>query len=247
MTISTFECEKCKDTGWIEANKMIRDGKEVDLKGARLQSIMKPCECVEVKRCKKILENSGIAEAFQSKTIRDYIPKSEQQAATKSMCIEYVKSFKEIKRSTENSIALLGQVGAGKSHLTIAVGNALLKSGIGVIYMQYREAVTQLKQLIRDEEEFQRALNRYKNAPVLIVDDLFKGMLRQGKANESDLGIIFDLINYRYLKKAPILVSSEYKLKDLVYFDEAIGSRIGEMAKGRIIEFEGKELNHRMR
>lgn len=245
--ISTFECEKCKDTGWIEANKMIRDGKEVDLKGARLQSIMKPCECVEVKRCKKILENSGIAEAFQSKTIRDYIPKSEQQAVTKSMCIEYIKSFKEIKQSTENSIALLGQVGAGKSHLTIAVGNALLKSGIGVIYMQYREAVTQLKQLIRDEEEFQRALNRYKNAPVLIVDDLFKGMLRQGKANESDLGIMFDLINYRYLKKAPVLISSEYKLRDLIYFDEAIGSRIGEMAKGRIIEFEGKELNHRMR
>lgn len=28
---------------------------------------------------------------------------------------------------------------------------------------------------------------------------------------------------------------------------EAIGSRIGEMCKGRIIEFEGKELNHRMR
>ena len=82
---------------------------------------------------------------------------------------------------------------------------------------------------------------------VLIVDDLFKGMLRQGKTNESDLGIMFDLINYRYLKKSPVLVSSEYKLKDLIYFDEAIGSRIGEMCKGRVIEFEGKELNHRMR
>lgn len=247
MTISTFECEKCKDTGWIEANKMIRDGKEVDLKGARLQSIMKPCECVEVKRCKKILENSGIAEAFQSKTIRDYIPKSEQQATTKSMCIEYIKSFKEIKQSTENSIALLGQPGAGKTHLLIAIGNALLKSGIGVIYAEYPSMVTQLKQTIRHEEEFQREINKYKNAPVLILDDMYKNMLRNGKINESDLNIMFNIINYRYLKKAPVLISSEYKLKDLIYFDEAIGSRIGEMAKGRIIEFEGKELNHRMR
>ena len=76
---------------------------------------------------------------------------------------------------------------------------------------------------------------------------MYKNMLRNGKINESDLNIMFNIINYRYLKKAPVLISSEYKLKDLVYFDEAIGSRIGEMAKGRIIEFEGKELNHRMR
>lgn len=236
----TFECEICKDTGWIETDNITTEC------GA-ITNGMRRCNCVEVKRCKKILEDSGIAEAFKGKTIKDFVPKNQLQTIAKSTAIEFVKSFEKIKNTKENSIALLGQVGAGKSHLTIAVGNALLKSGIGVIYMQYREAVTQLKQLIRDEEEFQRALNRYKNAPVLIVDDLFKGMLRQGKANESDLGIMFDLINYRYLKKAPVLISSEYKLRDLIYFDEAIGSRIGEMAKGRIIEFEGKELNHRMR
>lgn len=236
----TFECEICKDTGWIETDNITTECGAVT-------NGMRRCNCVEVKRCKRILEDSGIAEAFKEKTIKGFVPKNQLQTIAKSTAIEFVKSFEKIKTTKENSIALLGQVGAGKSHLTIAVGNALLKSGIGVIYMQYREAVTQLKQLIREEEEFQRTLNRYKNAPVLIVDDLFKGMLRQGKTNESDLGIMFDLINYRYLKKAPVLVSSEYKLKDLIYFDEAIGSRIGEMCKGRIIEFEGKELNHRMR
>lgn len=240
MTNMTFECEICKDTGWIETDNITTECGAVT-------NGMRRCNCVEVKRCKKILEDSGIAEAFREKTIKDFVPKNQLQTIAKSTVIEFVKSFEKIKNTKENSIALLGQVGAGKSHLTIAVGNALLKSGIGVIYMQYREAVTQLKQLIRDEEEFQRTLNKYKNAPVLIVDDLFKGMLRQGKTNESDLGIMFDLINYRYLKKSPVLVSSEYKMKDLIYFDEAIGSRIGEMCKGRVIEFEGKELNHRMR
>lgn len=240
----TFECDKCKDTGWVEVKTLIRNGKEIKADG--LQSVMRPCECVEVKRYKKILENSGIAKAFQSKTIRGYIPKNKQQSITKNMCTEYVKNFEEIRQGSDNSIALLGQVGAGKSHLTIAIGNALLQSGVGVIYMQYREALTQLKQLIRDESEYQKKLNRYKNAPALIIDDLFKGMMRRGEVNESDLSIMFDLINYRYLKKSPTLVSSEYKLKDLIYFDEAIGSRLGEMCKGRIIEFDGKELNHRM-
>lgn len=237
---TTFECEKCKDTGWIRTDTIIREGKEVAMSGVR------QCSCVEVKRCKKIIENSGIAEAFQEKTIKGFIPKNQVQSIAKSTAIEFVKSFETIRTTKENSIALLGQVGAGKSHLTIAIGNALLKSGIGVIYMQYRETITQLKQLIREEEDFQKTLNKYKNAPVLIIDDLFKGMLRQGRTNESDLNIMFDLINYRYLKKSPILVSSEYKLKDLIYFDEAIGSRISEMCRGRVIEFEGRELNHRM-
>lgn len=237
MKTSTFECGICKDTGWIEVGSV----------NAGMHTVVRPCECVEVKRCRKILESSGIAEAFRSKTIRKYDPKSRSQATARDMCIDYVKAFKELRNEQANSIALLGQVGSGKSHLIIAIGNALLKMGIGVIYMQYRETITQLKQTIQDEETFQKTLNRYKNATVLIIDDLFKGMLRQGKANESDLNIMFDLINYRYLKKSPILVSSEYKLKALINFDEAIGSRIAEMCKGRIVEFEGRELNHRMK
>lgn len=237
MKISTFECEICKDTGWIQVENNFAD----------MHPVVRPCECVEVKRCKKILEDSGIAEAFRSKTIREYTPKSEQQATTKKMCVEYIQSFQEIRHSRENSIALLGQPGAGKTHLIIAIGNALLNSGVGVIYAEYPSMVMQLKQTIRDEEEFQKAINRYKNALVLIIDDLYKGMLRQGRVNESDLNIIFGIINYRYLKNSPTLVSSEYKMKDLIYFDEAIGSRIGEMCKGRVVEFEGRELNHRMR
>lgn len=240
MMNMTFECEICKDTGWIETDNITTECGAVT-------NGMRRCNCVEVKRCKKILENSGIAEAFQSRTVKDYISKNKQQAVAKSMCIDYIKGFEEIKQNRENSIALLGQPGAGKTHLLIAIGNALLKSGIGVIYAEYPSMVTQLKQTIRYEEEFQREINKYKNAPVLILDDMYKNMLRNGKINESDLNIMFNIINYRYLKKSPTLVSSEYKLKDLIYFDEAIGSRIGEMCKGRVIEFEGKELNHRMR
>ena len=240
MKTSTFECEKCKDLGWIETDTIERDGEIIPING------MRQCECVEVKRCKDILEKSGIAETFRSKTIKDYTPKSELQATTKRMCIEYIKSFEKIKQSHENSIALLGQPGTGKTHLIIAIGNALLKSGIGVIYAEYPSMIIQLKQTIMDEEEHQRSIDKFKNAPVLIIDDLYKGMLRQGRVNESDLNIIFSIINFRYLKNAPMLVSSEYRMKDLIHFDEAIGSRIAEMCKGRIVEFKGKELNHRM-
>lgn len=207
---------------------------------------MSPCKCQEAKRYKRILESSGISEVFQSKTVREYKPKNDKQEQAKAIAIDYITNYHAIKSNRNNSIALLGQPGSGKTHLTIAIANALLKQGIGILYMQYREVITQLKQLIIDEEEYQRQINRYKMAPVLLVDDLFKGATKDGKINESEMRIMFELINHRYLKQLPILVSSEYSLNKMIDYDDATGSRIAEMCKGRIVELKGRELNHRM-
>jgi DNA replication protein DnaC len=64
--------------------------------------------------------------------------------------------------------------------------------------MPYREAITQIKQVINDEEEYQAQMNKLKNAPVLLIDDLFKWATKDGKVNESELRIMFELINFRY-------------------------------------------------
>lgn len=162
------------------------------------------------------------------------------------MAVEYITNFASIRQDRNNSVAFLGQIGSGKTHLTIAIANALLKNGIGVLYMQYREAITNLKQLITDDFEYQQALNRYKTASVLLIDDIFKGAINQGRVNESEMRIMFELINYRYLTKLPVLISGEYDIDTIISMDEAIGSRIAEMCSGRIVIFKGKHLNHRM-
>jgi len=227
---SKYECPDCKDTLWLHLGG----------------NNFKPCHCREVKQARKIIEKSGIAKAFASKTIRDYIPKNSTQEDAKYISIDYVKNFKEIVKERNNSIMFLGQPGSGKTHLTIAIANALLKAGIAVRYMQYREEITAIKQVINDEQDYSRLMNNWKNAPVLLIDDLYKGIIRNGKANESELSIMFDLINHRYLAQKPVMVSSEFYLNQILDFDEATGTRISEMAKGRTIEFWGKELNHRM-
>lgn len=57
---------------------------------------------------------------------------------------------------------------------------------------------------------------------------------------------MFEIVNYRYFKGAPMIISSEYLVEDILSFDEGIGSRIFEMCKGHIMEFEGQELNYRL-
>lgn len=79
---------------------------------------------------------------------------------------------------------------------------------------------------------------------VLIIDDLFKG-----KINESDINIVFEIVNYRYMNmnNLPIIVSSEFTSENLLYFDEGVGSRIIEMCKDYVVEIEGKENSYRVK
>lgn len=231
-----YECEICKDEEWIYDEET---------------NSVRPCKCREVKIYKRILEASGITQAFLQRTFDNFKPTNQITASAKAMAMDYVKKFDDIRNSRNNSIAFLGQVGAGKTHLSIAIANELMKRNIGVKYMQYREDITRIKQVAMDEEAYAKEINKYKNATVLLIDDLYKNATYKNRAgyeylNDADKRAMFEIINYRYFKNAPIIVSSEYLAEDILAFDEGIGSRILEMCEGHIIEFQGQELNYRL-
>ena len=135
----------------------------------------------------------------------------------------------------------LGQVGSGKTHLSMAICNELMDRGISVVYMGYRDAITGIKQNMMDSVYYNKMMNRYKSARVLFIDDLFKG-----KITDSDVNIMFELINHRYFNNLPVIISSELSVSRLLDVDEALGSRLVEMTKGRVVELRGRELNYRI-
>ena len=107
--------------------------------------------------------------------------------------------------------------------------------------MPYRDSITKIKQSITDEINYNKEMELYKNAQVLLIDDLFKG-----NVTGADINAMFSIINYRYMKKLPIIVSSEKNINELLAIDEAISSRLIEMSKGYIVELKGKHLNYRL-
>lgn len=238
--LNRYECEICKDTEWVDVK---------DEYG--LYSSSYPCKCREVKLYRRILECSGIAEDFLCKTFDNFKTFNKQTELLLAKAKEYAKTFSLLKNKRNNSLALLGQVGSGKSHLTIAVANELMKQGIGVRYMQYREDISKIKQCVMDEENYNKEMNKWKNANVLLLDDLFKRATTKNQygeqLNDSDSRIMFEIINYRYFNRLPIIVSSEHGVMKLLELDEAIGSRIIEMCKGYTVEIKGKENNYRLR
>jgi DNA replication protein DnaC len=199
------------------------------------------CECRNARIAEDKLKMSGISEEFRLKTLKNFDYEKDirlMEAFTKVKT--YLAEFEKDKNNRKNSIMLLGQVGSGKTHLAIAISNELLDKSVGVIYMPYRESIISLKQSVMDNENYQREIRKYKNAQVLFIDDLFKGAI-----TISDINIMYEIINYRYFKNMPIIVTCEKNLDDIMQIDEAIGSRLYEMSK-TTVEIIGKKLNYRI-
>lgn len=225
-----YKCPKCQDKGFILRRD--ENGYEVAY----------DCECFETQIAQDMMRHSGITSEFQKKTFDNFITKDNKQLAdAKTKAMQYVENFEKAEHDRYNSIMFCGQVGAGKTHLGTAISRELMNTGVAVIYMAYRNAVTKLKQNIIDEKSYNEELKRYTSARVLYIDDLLKG-----KLTDSDVNIMYEIVNYRYMNNMPIIISTEKTPDDLLAFDEAIGSRLIEMCRWNVIHFQGKELNYRL-
>lgn len=223
---SNYKCNKCRDMLFI----MQEDG------------TAKECECRPLRIAEDKLQASGVSEEFRKKRFENFdYSRSKETMLAYSIAKSYSKDFEEIRVTRENSVMLIGQVGSGKTHLAIAISNVLLDKGIGVIYMPYRDSITNLKQSILNAENYQREISKYKNAQVLLIDDLFKG-----EATPSDIKTMFEILDYRYFKNLPVIVTSEKTVDDLIKIDEAVGSRLYEMSKDYVAELQGEKLNYRI-
>ena len=225
-----YVCPKCKDSGFLY--RIDKDGYKINRK----------CDCVLIKNQQDMMRRSGISAGFLEKTFDNFNTMGNAQLSNaKAKAMRYAENFRETEHGRHNSILFCGQVGSGKTHLGMAICSSLMGKGIEVMYMAYRNAVTRIKQNIIDEEGYSREMNRYTGARVLYIDDLLKG-----KLTETDVNVLYEIVNYRYMNNMPIIISTEKNQNDLLVFDEATGSRLLEMCRGNIIRLEGKELNYRL-
>ena len=214
---SHFNCDICKDVGFIIENK---DGYDTARK----------CKCKIMKEVKQRMSNSGLVDLLDSRTFEAYTTGKPFQTAAKSLAIEYVKEFLE---GNKWSFAFIGQSGIGKSHLMIAVSRKLLEAGVNVKHYTADE-ITQILQACKyDEQNYSLEFGRVANSGVLFIDDLFKSSLTNYYNKESikhdDLEQMFKIINYRYNKKLPIIVTSEIHFERFAELDQAIIGRLNEM------------------
>lgn len=175
----------------------------------------------------RLLEESNLGDRFKGRTFASFDAKRDKEAF--DACSRYARDEKLMDRKL-NSLLIAGGYGSGKTHLAAAVTKALTERGIRVLFGTAIEHFDK----IRDDFEhtgLNRHLAKMKAANVLVIDDL-------GKEKKSDWTkqTLFDVVNYRYEHKLPIIITTNLVGKDGEDFsalanhvEGAVWSRLCEM------------------
>lgn len=199
-----------------------------------------PCSCVQKRRIAALFESSRITPEMQNKRFDSFEIAGKRASVIQAFekAIAYVDLFETIRKTDQNSIALLGQPGSGKTHLLMAVANHLIETGVPVLYFPWVEGWTELR---GDLDKLKDKIRQLQTAPVLFIDDLYKGRDLPTQLQSEQL---FAIVNYRYLNCLPMLISSERSMQRL-NADEGIGSRIAERCRDFTVHMAGAE-NYRI-
>lgn len=218
-----YHCSVCKNKGFVV--------KLQELPGGHYTQVMADCKCSEIRRSIIRMKKSGLKDVIKDFTFDKYEATEPWQQTIKNAAMEYTKQ-------PQGWFYIGGQSGAGKSMICTAICRDFLLNGRRVMYMSWREDVAALKGLAMEPEEREKLINRFKQAEVLYIDDLFKdGKGEDGRRklpSPADIRLAFEIINYRYNNPNLLtLLSSEWSVDELLDIDEAIGGRIFERARGK--------------
>lgn len=164
-------------------------------------------------------ENTGVSPYFVMSRVYDF-------------CVKYAKEFSE----NSCSILMKGNTGLGKTHLSLAIANEVLKKGYGVIYVSAPLLLQRLERNYFSSDKSDDIEQVVTDCDLLIIDDL--GTEFKTPFSSSQL---YNICNSRILKNKPIIIStnlSPEKMKD--DYSERFVSRI--FGGAQTLDFLGEDI-----
>ena len=108
-------------------------------------------------------------------------------------------------------LLLQGAYGCGKTHLAAAIANFAVSMGVPTLFLTVPDLLDTLRFSYNAEEtSFEQRFDEIKNAKLLILDD-FGTQNATGWAQEK----LFQIINYRYINKLPLVVTTNLSLSEI--------------------------------
>lgn len=202
-----IDCPLCKNKGYIMKN----------IKGYKT---LVTCKCMIGRRNKSLIRKSGLGRLISLYTMDTYMCTASWQTNIKALALRFSdQGYKN------NWFFTGGQPGSGKTHICTGILGVLIDKGIEVRYFLWRDEIVKIKASFGDGAS--DALDVWKKVPVLYIDDFFKS---DTKPTVTDVNLAFEILNYRYNNNLSTIISTEYCIDTILSIDEAIGSRIFQMA-----------------
>lgn len=199
-----------KEDARVEAEKAAQERREAD---ARMQA-----------KVNRLFKESGIRGRFQNRTFDKFIVNNENRKAY-TVAKRYADTFhdripqKDERGNTtppaieRNGLLMIGSYGTGKTHLSTAIANQLISTGVPVIAMTMIDLLARIKQSYDSTDAVSEAeiMKIYEDIPLLIIDDI-------GSEQPTEWGItrIYAIINARYEAYMPTIVTTNYGTEELI-------------------------------
>ncbi len=235
-----YECKICNDTGYVqdEKNKTIMCS---CLKQKLLDLAYNKSNLSDIKN--ENFDNFNINLFSDEANTKKYKIKSSPRKNIlniKKECLKFIDNFDSLE---EKNLFFCGNTGLGKTYMSNAIANEILKKGKTVLY---QTAPVLLETVI--DGKFNRYKNQnvdsfYKN--VLTVDLLIIDDLGTENINSMTVSELFTILNTRLLnlnnKPTKTIISTNLSIEQIFkVYEERIGSRIAGYYN--IFQFAGEDL-----
>ncbi|WP_299231682.1 ATP-binding protein [uncultured Halomonas sp.] len=184
-------------------------------------------------RLEKLREGSLIPRRFQGRSLEGFNTDGRRDKAfALTACQRYVERFAD-RLEQGGGMVLTGSVGAGKSHLAYAIGNALLDRGYRVMGIDVYELIDLIKERAFSQKggSEREAIKAFVAGLDLLILDEIGAQL----GTEWERLMLFKIINERYKQMLPTILISNIDAAGL-------GEYLGERIVDRMTEGGGMTL-----
>ncbi|MBR6694273.1 MAG: ATP-binding protein [Clostridia bacterium] len=205
-----FDCAACEDSGYLPNGQI--------------------CDCVKViaKQIarKKLCEEMPIDDCRFDNFDLSYYPEKEQGSTTPrkrmtqilKVCREFADNFD----SHRDNLLFLGGTGLGKTHLSLAIANEVLRGDRSVVYGSIQNLINKLSAETFSYSGSTDISDSILGCDLLIIDDLGTEM-----ATSFSQSCIYNIINTRIMRGLSTVISTNLTLEELEkQYTARVASRI---------------------
>lgn len=168
---------------------------------------------IERRRMEDLIGEAAIPPRFIGRTLDSFKAATDAQRAAHQIAVEFAENFAE-HRKRGSGLILSGLPGTGKSHLAIAVLQALLPEICGR-YTTCMGVIRSVRNTWRKDSERSETdiLRAYADLPLLVLDEIGAQYGTDGEQT-----ILFDVLDMRYREMQPTIFLTNQNQKGLAEF-----------------------------
>lgn len=229
-----YTCSKCHDTGYVEQENrtvfcdcLTKLMSDIACENLNADSPLSLCtfESFRLDYYSSEPDSSGVSALNRMSKILNY-------------CQHYADTFSHNSRS----ILMRGATGLGKTHLSLAIANEVMRKGMSVVYVSAPDILSKLEREhfsyhYDAEENIFRPLTQ---CDLLIIDDLGTEFTSQ-----YSIATVYHIFNTRILASKPIIMNTNLTLNELLglYSQRFVSRLLGACDR---LDFLGEDIRPRL-